>query len=206
MKVKVCGLKYADNITQVMECKPDFVGFIFYEASKRHVSQETLDFLEQNNSNSKKVGVFVNHPIEEVTRLAERCRLDYLQLHGDESAEYCGLLNERGFKLIKAFQIDENFDWLLTRAFEAHCEYFLFDTASKNYGGSGKQFDWHLLKEYTGSTPFFLSGGIGPEDEETLSDLDLSKLYAIDLNSRFESEPGKKRIDVLDSFITKIRS
>jgi len=113
---------------------------------------------------------------------------------------------QKGFKLIKAFQINDEFDWNSITEYEALCSYFLFDTASKGYGGSGKQFNWKILENYKGSTPFFLSGGIGIDDVDDILKLDHEKLFAVDLNSRFESEPGRKRIDLLDPFIKKLKS
>ncbi len=201
IKLKVCGMKYLDNIQSVLEAGVDYMGFIFYEKSKRYMG-DTLkplvlaDFPKQ----TKKVGVFVNASKDEVLQEADKYGLQLIQLHGDESSEYCASLSDEGLDLIKAFHIDGSFDFKLTNSYKAYCRYFLFDTKSPEYGGTGKLFDWSLLKQYDNSLPLFLSGGIDENNIEGLKQLVGLNIHAVDINSRFETEPGRKdteRINIL---------
>jgi phosphoribosylanthranilate isomerase len=204
IKLKICGMKYPENIREVALLQPDFMGFIFYPASKRFVDQLDPMLLSQLPENIAKVGVFVNHDLIEVIQTAERFNLDLLQLHGDESVEYLTTLKKQvidsGVKLMKAFGVDENFDFSQLNEYEAAVDYFLFDTQTSGYGGSGKQFNWGLLKKYTLDTPYFLSGGIDLESLEALRKMEDSRLFAIDVNSKFELEPGNKDIGKLKEF------
>lgn len=207
MKLKVCGLNNRENTLQVLECKPDYVGFIFYAKSPRFVGDLSPEFVSGIDS-AKKVGVFVNETEINILDKVSRYGLDYVQLHGDETPEFCALIN-RCVPVIKAFQIADDFDFSVLNDYEASCDHFLFDSKSKNYGGSGKGFNHEKLKEYKLNKPFFLSGGI---DIETISDLvlrlsslvsrlsSLVPLVALDVNSRFEISPGikdEKKIKVL---------
>ena len=212
MKIKVCGMRNSENISSLLTLKPDFVGFIFYDKSKRFVK----DFPQvQFPSTTKKVGVFVNETIEEVLRIVEKYQLDFVQLHGNETSEYCENLChlERSRKvvsgshslgIIKAFSVDKNFNFNDTKPFETICNYFLFDTKGKDYGGNGVKFNWGILQNYKGETPYFLSGGIGLDDkDELLSFLgrqESKHCYAVDVNSGFEIEPGLKNIEKLKEF------
>lgn len=199
MKLKVCGLKHKENIDQVANVQPDYMGFIFYDKSKRFVGEDFV--MPQISSDIVKVGVFVNAEVAYVISKILKLGLSMIQLHGDEGVEYCKnvadmlSLNERtkSVKVMKAFGIDEAFDFNTLSSYEAYCDYFLFDTKTKGYGGSGKQFDWKVLDKYKLSIPYFLSGGIGLDEFEKVKRLKL-KVYAIDVNSRFEIEPGLKSI------------
>ncbi|HWS00731.1 MAG TPA: phosphoribosylanthranilate isomerase, partial [Prolixibacteraceae bacterium] len=160
-------------------------------------------------NNTRVTGVFVNETVEEVVAKCEEYRLDYIQLHGNESPDYLNRLRKKinaSVKLIKAFSIRTEEDLQATSGYEGLCEYFLFDTATGGYGGSGKSFDWSILQHYKGSAPFLLSGGIGPDSFEPLMNFQHPKLAGLDLNSRFELKPGLKNAPLLSEFIQKIKS
>ncbi len=197
-------MRDAENISELVKLNPDFIGFIFYNKSKRFVS----DFPEVDIPNSiKKVGVFVNETIENITKIVIKYNLDIIQLHGDETPKYCAnicnsiLLQEfKPLEIVKAFSVDKSFNFEETEKYKTYCNYFLFDTKGKNYGGTGIKFDWSILKNYRGNTPFFLSGGISKNDVESIRDFKHKMLFALDVNSGFEIEPGLKNIDDLKIF------
>ena len=204
-KLKVCGMKYPDNIKQLADLKPDFIGFIFYNKSKRFIDNN-LNINKLNISNTiNKVGVFVNSSITEVKSVMQKHQLDYVQLHGNESPEFCKELQQSGIKITKAFQIDEDFDFSVLVPFNAVCDYFLFDTKTKTYGGSGKKFNWEILEKYDNKKPFFLSGGIDLEDINEIKNLNNLNIFAIDINSKFETEPGRKDIAKIKMFMENIK-
>ncbi|WP_350287780.1 phosphoribosylanthranilate isomerase [uncultured Croceitalea sp.] len=217
MKLKVCGMKY--NPKEVAALQPDYLGFIFWERSKRFFEGQLPQLPEQ----TKKVGVFVDATISDVLEKIKVYHLDAVQLHGSESVTYCHELKEIISKtkatsnhkssiglattkigLIKVFSIKNEFDFSVLAPYEAVCDYFLFDTKGKLPGGNGYTFDWSVLKNYPSTKPYFLSGGIGPENTDELLDfLDspaAKYCHAIDVNSRFESEPGLKNIEALEEF------
>lgn len=202
MKIKVCGMKYPENSKEIVELQPDFIGIIFYEKSPRFVAEK----LDLKTNKSKKVGVFVNEPVETIISKVKDYNLDFVQLHGNESPAFAKELRSKGIRSIKAFQIHSEFEWKHLADFENHCSYFLFDSASKNHGGSGQQFDWNELKNYNGNTPFFLSGGIGIQDIEAIRNLTHPQLFAIDINSKFEHEPGIKNIELVKKMITETKT
>lgn len=201
MKLKVCGMKYEENIRQVAELKPDYMGFIFYSKSKRFVG---ADFkFPSLPASIKKVGVFVNEAEDMVRQKTAEHKLDFAQLHGDENPEYCQSLNKY-VKIIKAFGMDDHFDFGLLKAYKTSCAFFLFDTKSKEYGGTGKTFNWKILRNYDNEIPFFLSGGI---DENSLDELKNHRgmnIHALDINSKFETEPGKKDFEKIKQFKLRI--
>ncbi|RYM35635.1 phosphoribosylanthranilate isomerase [Brumimicrobium glaciale] len=205
MKIKVCGMKYPENIKAIQKLKPDFMGFIFYEKSPRLVDEELLRKIDTTDKKISTVGVFVNASITEITKKVNDFSFDYVQLHGNESAEFVKELNEEGIQIIKAFQIDENFDWGALQSYQKSVNYFLFDTPTKNYGGSGKKFNWETLNNYTQNKPFFLSGGIGIEDIHEIKNLKLPLLFGIDVNSKFETAPGEKDEELVKTMINQIR-
>ena len=202
--VKVCGMREAENIREVEALGIDLMGFIFWPKSSRYVSERPA-YLP---TNCKRVGVFVDEDIETVKRIAEDYALDYIQLHGHESPEYCAQL--KGLKLIKAFNIATTEDFKQTEPYTGIVDYFLFDTKGKSVGGNGEKFDWSVLSAYDGNTPFLLSGGIGPDDAEVLtshfSPLTSKKCVGIDLNSRFEIAPGLKDINKLKDFLNALNN
>ncbi len=205
MKLKVCGMKYEDNVQELLEIRPDFIGFIFYRASRRYVSLSELAFMKAFESeDTKTVGVFVNHDLKELIRIQKTLRLNYVQLHGSETPSYAKSVSSMGIAIIKAFQIDSNFNWSTVKPFADYVDYFLFDTKSQNYGGSGEKFDWSHLDNYSESVPFFLSGGIQLNDDKLIKEIDHPFLEGIDINSGFESNPGQKIIISIEKFQKKI--
>lgn len=206
MKIKICGLKQSKNIQEVNLLHPDFMGFIFYPKSKRWVNMsEILGSFQNIHKDTKKVAVFVNESAESITSILTSYDFDAIQLHGEESPETVKVLKAKGYQMIKAFSIRTGFNFNLLHKYEELCDYFLFDTATPLYGGSGKKFNWDLLKEYHGSTPFLLSGGISINDADDIQKLKHPQLFGIDINSGFEIEPGLKDINLLHRFIKEIR-
>lgn len=197
--IKVCGMRDAHNIIQVEELRPDWMGFIFWPKSSRYVST----FPEYMPIYTKRVGVFVDEDIETVRQTAKDYALDIIQLHGHESPDYATRLRE--WEVIKAISVSNRSDIASCKAYEGTVDYFLFDTKCKTVGGSGEHFDWTVLNDYDGETPFLLSGGIGPDDVERVKAFCHPRCVGIDLNSRFETAPGLKDINKLKDFIKKIR-
>lgn len=195
------------NIDDLCSIKPDYIGFIFYPPSKRYVKDitdgEALTFIPKA---IKRTGVFVNADAAEVKKAITEYKLNALQLHGNESPEYCMGLKNTGLEIIKAFHVDDSFDFNILNGFENCCDYFLFDTKTKDYGGSGMKFSWEILNQYTGNVPFFLSGGINPEDADEIRKIEHPAFYAVDINSKFEIEPGLKNINHVRSFCAKLLS
>jgi len=204
IKIKVCGMRDANNIMQVADVHPDFMGFIFYPPSPRFVGVD-FDIPNEFPKDIKRVGVFVNETSSRVAELARKNQLDFLQLHGDESVEYCLELKNAGFGVIKVFRVDVDFDFNQTDIYSEVVNYFLFDTKGKYYGGNALKFDWALLKKYDQKIPFFLSGGIDSKDVNTILELEGMNLVAIDINSGVEQSPGLKDIIKLSEVINKIR-
>lgn len=204
MKLKVCGMKYQDNITEVAALQPDFLGFIFHEKSPRNF-EETIPELP---SMIKKVGVFVDEKIEFISRQIEKHHLSVIQLHGHESPKMCKLLKSTNVKVIKVFSIKDTFDFSVLAPYEEVCDFYLFDTKGKLPGGNGYTFNWNVLKKYPSLKPFFLSGGIGLDQIENLKEFlnsDASEhCYAIDVNSRFEIDAGLKNIEKIKEFKSQL--
>ena len=198
--IKVCGMRDAENIREVEALGIDLMGFIFWPKSSRYVSERPA-YLP---TNCKRVGVFVDENIETVRRIAEDYALDYIQLHGHESRAYCAQL--KGLKLIKAISVSGEDDIATYKTYEGLVDYFLFDTKCPSVGGSGQQFDWTVLADYVGETPFLLSGGIGPDDAKRVKASHHSKCIGIDLNSRFEIAPGLKDINKLKDFLNALNN
>lgn len=206
MKIKVCGMKYPENIQELNKLSIDYMGMIFYQESPRYIDNQELK-AEGNihSSNIKRVGVFVNSREAYIVEMIDKYKLDLIQLHGNESPDFCAELN-KFIPIIKAFSISEASDFEQTKAYEGLRGYFLFDTKTSQYGGSGKKFDWNILDAYDEDTPFFLSGGISAEDVKQIKAIKHPRLYGVDLNSKFETEPGLKDIQLLDQFIKQLRN
>ena len=200
ISVKVCGMREAENIREVEALGIDLMGFIFWPKSSRYVSERPA-YMPQT---AKRVGVFVNEDIKQVKRIAEEYSLDVIQLHGSESPDYIRQLGSvcgDTIATVKAFNIATAADLDATKSYEGIVDYFLFDTKTPIPGGSGVQFDWSLLADYVGQTPFLLSGGIGPDDAERVKTFQHPKCIGIDLNSRFEISPGLKDVEKLKKFL-----
>nr|WP_121271517.1 phosphoribosylanthranilate isomerase [Pedobacter schmidteae] len=208
VKLKICGMKLPENIQAVSTLQPHYLGFIFFRDSKRFVDGLTPSFVKSLPAGIRKTGVFVNEELNRVAQLAVLYGLNAVQLHGQEPVKYCialkGLLSDTGIELVKAFGVDEHFDFNSVNAYANVVDYFLFDTQTPDHGGSGKTFNWSLLQNYKLDKPYFLSGGIGPDSVEQLNQISDPRLYAIDINSRFELAPGLKDIDKLKDFKYKL--
>ena len=199
MNIKICGLNNFQNILDVEKLKPDFMGFIFYENSPRYPRKVP-------SVNVNKVGVFVNESTENIIRLTNKYQLNFIQLHGNESVKQTRELSENGLKIIKAFSITDTLPVEELKKYSPFCSYFLFDTKGKHYGGNGKKFDWEILREYTLTTPFLLSGGIKFNDVNEIKSIKHPAFAGVDLNSGFEVEKGFKNIEQLRKFIHELRN
>jgi phosphoribosylanthranilate isomerase len=205
MKLKICGMKYPDNILEVGSLLPDYMGFIFWEKSARY-----FDGILPNLPRSiKKTGVFVNASQEDIVSKVNQYDLQAVQLHGHESVAFCQELKKtlaKSIEIIKVFSVDSTFDFDELKPFETVCDYFLFDTKGKLPGGNGTTFDWKVLEKYPSTKPFFLSGGIGIKEMDAANEILKTNLpvYAIDVNSKFEIEPGLKDIERLKDLKIKI--
>ena len=198
MIIKVCGMRDAGNIRQLEQLGIDWMGLIFWPRSKRYVS-EVPSYLPRQ---IKRVGVFVDASLEEIRQHVKDYRLDLIQLHGNEQPSLAKAL--KPLPVIKAFNIATAEDLKQTEAYEGIADYFLFDTKGKVVGGNGEKFDWSVLNAYQGSTPFLLSGGIGPDDAEAVRHFHHPHCIGIDLNSRFEQAPALKDISRLSKFIKQL--
>jgi phosphoribosylanthranilate isomerase len=212
MKIKVCGITNIDEALALSKAGVNYMGFIFYPASKRYVLHAlTLDQIKSVQlPGVLKVGVFVNESINDVIATATAAGLDMVQLHGDETPNYCKEMANH-YPVIKAFRISETDDVAYKIAeYLEEVDYLLFDTASSVYGGSGISFDWKKLANATGQKPYFLSGGIGPDDVSKITSFVQSEAagncVAVDVNSKFETAPGQKNIQLLQSFIPTIKA
>lgn len=213
MKIKICGIKYKDNLEQIIPLLPDYLGFIFYPKSSRYM-KETLavEDVKSIPNHIKKVGVFVNESISELLKTIKEYNLDAIQLHGDEPPEYLmdisNIFTSLNMKveIIKAFGIDENFELQKLNDYKQYCNYFLFDTKTPKYGGSGQKFNWQLLAKYDNEIPLFISGGIDVEDFEGITKLEHLNIEAIDMNSKLEIEPGLKNIGKVKEAIEIIKN
>lgn len=206
MKLKICGLNNAENIAALLALAPDYIGLVFYPGSPRYAgATAALPSFMKSIRGVAKVGVFVNEEQSGIQRTVKDYGLDYVQLHGSETPELCKGLNN-DIPVWKAFSVGPFFDFGLLEAYAGTCAGFLFDTPARQYGGSGKQFDWSLLGGKRIPLPFMLSGGIGPEDAPRVKALSHTNLMGIDLNSRFEQSPGIKNVELIKSFTDAIRN
>lgn len=225
LKIKVCGMRDADNIRAVAALGIDFLGFIFYPQSPRYAQKAVPETELMTNTATasrrndmvmrkpQRVGVFVDETPQAIIAHIHNDQLDYVQLHGHELPEMIDHLkravisdNHHSLKVIKAFSISKPDDLLQTKAYEGIADLFLFDTPTESYGGSGKKFDWQMLQAYDGHTPFLLSGGIGPEDIDRIHTFEHPQCIGIDLNSRFETAPGIKDVEALRRFTEELRA
>lgn len=200
MIVKVCGMTQAENIRGVDALGVDLMGFIFYDPSPR-CCREVPSFLP---TGAERVGVFVDAPLEEIAAKHASFGFDYVQLHGNESPKFCRNVASLGVKLIKAMSVASPEDISLAQDY-MDCDLLVFDTRTPLVGGSGKCFDWSLLDAYHGPVPFLLSGGIGPDSVQALRDFSHPFLAGYDLNSRFETAPGVKDIELIGRFIATLK-
>lgn len=214
MKLKICGMKYQDNITQVANLQPDYLGFIFYKQSKRYFDGNIPELPKA----IKKVGVFVDAEIDYILSKVKTHKLNAIQLHGNESADFCNEIkyqfersrepNDNPIEIIKVFSIKNEFNFDILKPYEAVCNYFLFDTKGQLPGGNGYTFNWEVLSNYPSQKPYFLSGGIGLNETEDIKSFLRSPkskyCYALDVNSKFEIEAGLKNLEKLATFKTDL--
>ncbi|TCS87844.1 phosphoribosylanthranilate isomerase [Anseongella ginsenosidimutans] len=199
-------MRGAENIREAAILRPDYMGFIYYRKSPRYVGDNFKPVWGPEMEGVRKTAVFVNEPLESVQEIVNCLQFEAVQLHGEESPAYCGELKQAGMEVLKAFGIAPGFDFRQLEAYEQVADFFLFDAKTSAYGGSGKSFAWEQLMEYTGSKPFFLSGGLDTDNVKLAVDAAAElPLYALDLNSRFESAPGVKNIQKLTEAIRLIK-
>lgn len=202
LKLKVCGMRSPENITALAALKPDYMGFIFYDRSKRFVADMDPCVTTSLPDTIKATGVFVNESIERVIETINKYQLKAIQLHGNESADYCeNLKTELPYiEVVKAFGINDDFSFKQLDEYQRHVDFFLFDTQTPEHGGSGQTFNWQVINQYKLDVPYFLSGGIGLEQVAEILKIVDPRLYAIDVNSRFETAPAEKDINQLKTF------
>ncbi|MBT7850167.1 MAG: phosphoribosylanthranilate isomerase [Formosa sp.] len=200
MKLKVCGMRYEDNIQLIASIHPDYMGFIFFEGSSRHVSASTPTL----PLTIKKVGVFVNASYDRIVEKINTHNLQAIQLHGEETPEFCKSLRALNVEIIKVFSIKNEFNFDVLTPYETVCDYYLFDTKGPLAGGNGYCFDWSVLELYPSKKPYFLSGGIGLKHLDQLQEFKTSVAatycHAVDVNSKFEIAPAKKNKELLEKF------
>ena len=205
MKIKVCGNTLPHQVSALDELGVTFAGFIFYPKSPRYMAQKiSPEKMRQIKGKIIKVGVFVNPAYEELMKTVEDHRLDMVQLHGDESPKFCDKIADY-ISVIKAFRLSENDSVMhMTQPYAEVCDFFMFDTLGVGYGGTGKKFDWTVLQQSLPLKPYFLSGGIEPGDEKKLEEFIGTpageKLFAIDINTKFEIGPGVKEVNSIKKF------
>lgn len=198
-KLKICGMKFFENILEVSALQPDYLGFIFYEKSARFFEDEIPNLPKS----IQKVGVFVNDNFKNIISKIHKYQLNIVQLHGNETPDFCKDI-QTFCKVIKVFSIDNTFDFYQLENYETVCDYFLFDTKGVLHGGNGYAFDWSILSKYKSQKPFFLSGGIDLENFNQLKKLNLP-IFAIDINSKFELEPGLKDLEKIKTITQKLK-
>jgi phosphoribosylanthranilate isomerase len=211
MRIKVCGMTNTEQVMQLDALGVEFAGFIFYPKSPRYVFRHMPrpEIKKIKGQHINKVGVFVNAPVEELLQAVDNCGLHLVQLHGDETPKYCEKVADY-VGVIKAFRLreDDQVLWKI-KDYQEIADMFLFDTDGTGYGGTGKKFNWSMLKGININKPFFLSGGIGPDDVEELTgfakDPVAKDLFSIDVNSKFETIPGLKDMQAVEKFIKAIK-
>lgn len=208
MRVKVCGITEEDQLQKLTAIGATFAGLIYYPKSPRYALRHMTTSQIKRANNVNKVGVFVNANIEEVLHMVDECRLHMVQLHGDESPRYCEKIADY-ISVVKAFRVSEsdNIQWRIQEYMNV-CDMFLFDTEGAGYGGTGKKFNWDKLRNVQVGKPYFLSGGIEPGDAQKLKDFaaqpEAKALFAVDINSKFEINPGHKDLDKVKTFIKEL--
>lgn len=208
MKIKVCGMRQPENIDKVSTLGIDYMGFIFYPKSPRYIDDlqpETIALLKTRGI--EPVVLFVDEPLEKVVEMMDRYGFRTVQLHGNESAEYCAALKKKGYKVIKAIPVMTEGDLIRWREYQDVADMLVIDTKTPGKGGSGKKFNWDMLERTEIGMPFLLSGGIGTEDAEAVNTLYnrlKGRMVGVDLNSRFETAPGLKDTTLLSYFINRL--
>ncbi|QZE14112.1 phosphoribosylanthranilate isomerase [Halosquirtibacter laminarini] len=205
MNIKVCGMKYPDNISALLKLEIDYIGLIQYPKSPRYCPLNNVDWSVIKRYDIEPIAVFVNCSSKQILETVKDTPIKTIQLHGEEPIRTCIELKEMGYKVIKAFGIDAYFSWSICEEYTPYIDLILLDTKTPKYGGTGKKFDWEILKDYPYQTPFFLSGGIELDDLSTIMNIAHKKLYGVDVNSRFEDSPGRKNIHNVNTLVEKIK-
>ncbi|QBO58916.1 phosphoribosylanthranilate isomerase [Chryseobacterium salivictor] len=213
MKLKVCGLTKLDQIEELISLNTDFLGFIFYENSPRYVLNALTCNEIKSIHHQGKIGVFVNENIAEIIKISEKAGLNYIQLHGDEDENFIIELKQKlkpEIGIIKVIRIGNDLSEVKIQVekilnLKSQISHFLFDTDSKSFGGTGKTFDWQILNELKITKPYFLSGGISKENIENIKLIE-QQPFALDINSKFEIEPGNKDLEKIKNFISVVRT
>jgi phosphoribosylanthranilate isomerase len=205
MKIKVCGMKHPENIEALARLKPDYMGFICYNLSPRYIADLPAEVLDTVPESITKTAVFVNEGADKINALVNQFGFNAVQLHGSESPAFCNALRER-VTVFKAFGVDDDFDFAQLNDYVGQVDYFMFDTKTTGHGGSGKTFNWEILNNYKLDVPFFICGGLSPENIATVKEIKHPAFYGVDLNSRFETEPGLKNIDQLREAFNILRA
>jgi len=200
IEIKVCGMRDYENIMDIGSLLPTYLGFIFYPSSPRFVCND-FRIPQTLPSSIKRVGVFVNESKGNIISKSQWVGFDHVQLHGNESPQQCRALKAKGLKVIKVFSIHEDFNFDTTLPYKKEVDYFLFDTKGKHPGGNAKTFNWNILKLYDQEIPFFLSGGLSPENVHEITDLKNMNIHALDLNSGVEMSPGIKSKEKVEQAI-----
>ena len=204
MVIKVCGLNDNKNIKAVTALNPDYVGFIFYSGSPRFANELDQETIKNISSKISKVGVFVNESANVISKLIDKYHFDAVQLHGNESPEFCSIFSNK-VTVIKAFGLNNSFNFAQLNDYVDKVNFFLFDTKTDTHGGSGKTFDWSILDNYRLNIPFFLSGGLSLDNLNEVNEINHPQFYGVDLNSRFETSPGMKNIELLNNAFNIIK-
>lgn len=204
MKIKICGMRDPENIREVSDLKPDFMGFIFYPPSPRNFSFLSDNIVSSLPEGIMPVAVTVNIDFDRIMSIADKYGFKGVQLHGEEAPELCRQLKEAGLFVMKAISVRDSESMNDVRKYVGNVDLFVFDTATKSRGGSGKKFNWSLLENYDIPTDFLLSGGIGPEDADRILEFSHPHFAGVDLNSRFEVSPGVKSTSLLSKFLNEL--
>ena len=209
MRVKVCGMTQLEQVEQLEEIGATFAGFIFYPKSPRYALRHLTTAQIKKENKVNKVGVFVNASMDSVLQMVDECRLHMVQLHGDESPKFCEKIADY-ISVVKAFRLSDNdhIEWMI-KPYMGVCDMFLFDTEGAGYGGTGKKFNWDILDGSVIGKPFFLSGGIQPDDSNKLKAFAqtpvANALFAVDINSKFELTPGVKDMGKVRKFVEELK-
>jgi phosphoribosylanthranilate isomerase len=204
MDLKICGMRESENIRDVASLRPQYLGFIFYPESPRFVGEDFK--MPELDRSVKKVGVFVNATTESIVEKITEHKLDLIQLHGQERVEQCQQLKSHNVLIIKAFSVSDKFEVSHVKQYHEAADFFLFDTKGKYFGGNAARFDWSILKGYDQQTPFFLSGGLKPENIEEAKALKDMNIAALDLNSGVEIGPALKDIEKIRRVVSLLKN
>ncbi len=205
MMIKICGMRDPENIAQVAALSPMLMGFIFYDKSPRNAAGLDPEVIRRLPDFIRPVAITVNRDFDSIMALCRQYGFKIVQLHGEESPELCRRLREEGLTVFKAIPVDSDIDWNAVAAYEGAVDMFVFDTKSSSRGGTGRKFSWDILAGYPLSVPYLIGGGVGPDDIPAIISAMRPGMAGIDINSRFETEPGLKDLGLLINFILNLR-